>query len=116
MFSTVNGRTWYGPGRLPLLPYHPYTKSAQHPVVAGKVTRYDLEIFPTFDTLRRGHRLRITIETADFPHALPTLTQGPGLVGGIYELEHSRAHPSSVELPLIAGTRGLSPISRAPLP
>ena len=109
-------RTWYGPGRLPLLPYHQYTKSAQHPVVPGQLTRYDVEIFPTFDTLARGHRLRITIETADFPHALPSVTQAPGLVGGIYELEHSRPAPSSVELPLIPGTRGLSPIAKTPLP
>jgi predicted acyl esterase len=74
------------------------------------------QVFPTFDTLARGHRLRITIETADFPHALPSVTQGPGLVGGIYELEHSLAHPSSVGLPLIPGTRGLNPIPKTPLP
>jgi predicted acyl esterase len=84
-------------------------------VVPGQVTRVDVEINPTFDTLERGHRLRVTIETADFPHALPSVTQGPGLVGGVYELEHSRAHPSSVELPLIPGTRGLTPIAKTPL-
>jgi putative CocE/NonD family hydrolase len=111
-----SARSWYGPGRRPLLPYHRYTRSSRRPVVPGQVTRYDVEIFPTFDTLKRGHRLRITIETADFPHALPTITQGPGLIGGVYGLEHSRAHPSSVELPLIPGTRGLHPISKGPLP
>jgi putative CocE/NonD family hydrolase len=114
--ATESARTWYGPGGLPLLPYHPYTKSARHPVIPGRVTRYEVEIFPTFDTLRRVHQLRITIETADFPHARPTLTQGPGLVGGVYELEHSRPYPSSVELPIIPGTQGLSPISKGPLP
>lgn len=93
-----------------------YTKSAQHPVVPGQLTRYDVEIFPTFDTLARGHRLRITIDTADFPDALPSVTQAPGLVGGICELEHSRPAPSSVELPLIPGTRGLSPTAKTSLP
>jgi predicted acyl esterase len=109
-------RTWYGQGGRPLLPYHPYTKAAQKPAPTGKVTRYDVEIFPTFDTLARGHRLRVTISTADFPHALPTLAQAPGLLLGVYSLQHSRNYASSVELPLIPGTRGLAPIGRGPLP
>ncbi len=100
----------------PLLPYHPYTKSAQHGAPLGKVTRYDVEIFPTFDTLAKGHRLRVTISTADFPHALPSIAQTPGLLLGIYSLEHSPSNASSLELPLIPGTRGLRPISRGPLP
>jgi putative CocE/NonD family hydrolase len=95
--------SWYAPDGRPLLPYHPYTKAAQAPVPWGKVVRYDVEVFPTFDTLQPGHRLRVTIATSDFPHALPTLTQGLSLIGGVYTLEHTAAHPSSVELPLIAG-------------
>ncbi len=108
--------TWYGPGGRPLLPYHPYTKAAQKPAHAGQVTRYDVEIFPTFDTLAKGHRLRVTISTADFPHALPSVAQTPGLLLGVYQLQRSSAHPSSVELPLIPGTRGLKRISSGPLP
>jgi putative CocE/NonD family hydrolase len=108
--------SWYGSGHLPLLPYHPYTKAAKQPVKRGQVARYDIEVFPTFDTLARGHRLRITIETADFPHALPTVVQAPHLLLGVYQLAHSAAHPSSLELPLIPGTRGLRPIPRSPLP
>jgi uncharacterized protein len=99
--------TWYAPDGRPLLPYHPYTKVTQTPVVPGQVTRYDVEVFPTFDTLAPGHRLRVTVATSDFPHALPTATQLPNLVGGVYALEHSSAYPSSVELPL-AGA-GASP-------
>jgi uncharacterized protein len=95
--------TWYGPNGRPLLPYHPYTKVAQAPVVPGQVTRYDVEVFPTFDTLAPGHRLRVTIATSDFPHVLPSATQLPNLVGGVYALEHAAAYPSSVELPLVAG-------------
>jgi putative CocE/NonD family hydrolase len=108
--------TWYAKGGRPLLPYHPYTKSAQQPAKAGQVTRYDIEIFPTFDTLAPGHRLRVAISTAEFPHALPSIAQTPGLLLGIYGLEHAPAYASSLELPLISGTRGLAPISGGPLP
>jgi uncharacterized protein len=95
--------TWYAADGQPLLPYHPYTKATQTPVVPGQVTRYDVEVFPTFDTLAPGHSLRVTIATSDFPHVLPSAVQLPGLIGGIYALEHSAAAPSSVELPLISG-------------
>ncbi|MGH2875178.1 MAG: CocE/NonD family hydrolase C-terminal non-catalytic domain-containing protein, partial [Solirubrobacteraceae bacterium] len=73
-------------------------------VIPGQVTRYDVEVFPTYDTLLPGHRLRVTIATSDFPHALPSATQLPGLIGGVYSLGHSAAAPSSVELPLFSGT------------
>jgi hypothetical protein len=92
--------TWLDPDGMPLLPYHPYTQAAVASIPAGKVTRFDVEVFPTFDTLMPGHRLRITIATSDFPHVLPDVAQLPKLLGGVYALEHSAAYPSSVELPL----------------
>jgi hypothetical protein len=92
--------TWLAPDGKPLLPYHPYTKVAQQAVVPGKVTRFDVEVFPTFDTLAPGHRLRVTIATSDFPHVLPTATQAANLLGGVYQLQHTAQYPSSVELPL----------------
>ncbi|HWF54348.1 MAG TPA: CocE/NonD family hydrolase [Solirubrobacteraceae bacterium] len=98
--------TWYAPDGNPLLPWHPYTKAAQTPVTPGQVTRFDVEIFPTLDTLQPGHRLRITIASSDFPHALPELTQLPNLLGGIYTIEHSPSAPSSVELPLVPAAPG----------
>jgi predicted acyl esterase len=100
--------SWRAPDGRSLLPYHPYTKAAQAPVPIGKVVRYGVEVSPTFDTLQPGHRLRVTIATSEFPHALPTLTQGAGLIGGVYQVEHTTAYPSSVELPLIAGPVALS--------
>lgn len=98
--------TWYAPDRHPLLPYHLYTRATQAPVIPGQMTRYDVEVFPTYDTLAPGHRLRVTIATSDFPHALPSATQLPGLVSGVYSLAHSTAAPSSVELPLLSGSGG----------
>jgi hypothetical protein len=106
--------TWDAPDGQPLLPYHPYTKAAQAPVPPGQVERYDVEVFPVFDTLRPGHSLRLTIATSDFPHALPEVTQLPGLLGGVYTLEHNTAGPSSVELPL-APASDFTAVSGAPL-
>jgi hypothetical protein len=68
-------------------------------VQPGQVTRFDIEVFPTFDTLQPGHSLRITLATSDFPHVLPSVVQAPNLLGGIYAVQHSAAYPSSVEIP-----------------
>jgi putative CocE/NonD family hydrolase len=109
-------RTWYAPDGHPMLPWHPYTEAAQAAVPTGKVTRYDVEVFPTYDTLAPGHRLRVTIATADFPHAFPDTAQGPGLAGGMYAIERSADAPSSVELPLIGpGAPHPSPVAATPL-
>jgi putative CocE/NonD family hydrolase len=94
--------SWYAPGAHPLLPYHYYTSAEMQPVTPGKVTEYQVEVFPTLDTLAPGHRLRVTIASSDFPHAMPELTQLPSLLGGIYRVQHDAAYASSVELPLMA--------------
>ncbi|MEO9224707.1 MAG: CocE/NonD family hydrolase [Acidimicrobiales bacterium] len=93
-------RTWTAPDGAPLLPYHPYTSGSIAPVTPGAVERYDIEIFPTLDTVAAGHRIRLTITTADSPHLQPTIPETVNLVGGIYQVQRSAAAPSSVELPL----------------
>lgn len=98
--ATDPTRTWLAPDGLPLLPYHPYTREAAAPATPGALTRYDVEVFPTFKTFLPGHSLRVTVATADFPHAIPEVAQLPGLVGGTYTLSHDTTGPSSVELPL----------------
>jgi putative CocE/NonD family hydrolase len=112
-------QSWFASDGKPLLPYHPYTKAAQTSATPGQVNRYEVEVFPTVDTLAPGHRLRVTVATSDFPHALPSATQLPGLLGGVYALQRSAAYPSSVELPLVPAAPGspggLQAVSSSPL-
>jgi uncharacterized protein len=93
-------RSWTAPHSGYLLPYHPYTKSSAKPVVPGKVTRYDIEIFPTFATIPRGHCLRITLSTSDAPHLLPNLPQTSRLAGGVYTVHRGGTAASYLEVPL----------------
>jgi len=92
--------SWEGADGAPLLPYHPYTVASQEPVVPGQMTRYDIEVFPTFTTVPAGWRLRLTLTTSDTPHLLPTLAQLPGLLGGVYEVADHRGAASFVNFPL----------------
>jgi putative CocE/NonD family hydrolase len=93
-------RSWTVAGKT-LIPYHPYTKAAARTVPRGVVTRYDIEVFPTYATIATGHRLRVTVNTTDFPHLLPTPAQLGRLAGGRYEVQRSATAPSSVTVPLI---------------
>ncbi len=95
-------RSWRVDGKL-IMPYHPYTKAAAIPVARGKVTRYDIEVFPTYATVAPGHRIRVTISTADFPHLAPTPPEIAKLVGGVYQVQRTATAPSSVTIPLIGG-------------
>jgi len=92
--------TWLAPDGRPLIPYHPYTRASQAPVLPGVVTRYDIEVFPTFAQLAPGHRLRLTLSTSDTPHLLPIPEQVARLTGGVYEVQHNAAAASFLEVPL----------------
>lgn len=91
-------QSWTVDGRL-VLPYHPATQSSAMPVLPGIVTRYDVEVFPTFATIEAGHRLRIQVSSTDAPHLQPTLPQTLALLGGQYDVLRTASHPSSLSVP-----------------
>jgi putative CocE/NonD family hydrolase len=94
------GQTWRAPDGNPLLPYHPYTRAAVKAVPTGDVTRFDIEVFPTFGKIAAGHSLRLTLTTSDTPHLGFTPDQLQNLAGGVYQVQRRAAAASFVELPL----------------
>lgn len=93
-------RSWTGGDGNYLMPYHPYTRASAKPVVPGALTRYDIEVFPTFATIAKGHSLRVTLSTADVPHLLPNLPQIGRLAGGVYSVQRGGGAASALEVPL----------------
>jgi hypothetical protein len=93
------GRSWKVDGKT-IMPYHPYTEASARPVQPGEVTRYDVEVFPTYATIASGHRIRVTVSTADFPHLLPTAPALANLAGGVYRLQRGGTDASSITIPL----------------
>ena len=92
-------RSW-GAGGMTLMPYHPYTKASARAVTPGRVTEYQIEIFPTLATIARGDRLRLTLATSDSPHLTPLPAQLPKLAGGIYAIQRTKTAPSALTLEL----------------
>jgi putative CocE/NonD family hydrolase len=94
--------SWIAADGRPMQPYHPYTRASQHPVPEGKVTRFDVEVFPTFATIARGHRLRLTVTSSDTPHLLPTAAQAGNLAGGVYAIQRHAGAASYLEVQVAA--------------
>ncbi|MBO2455629.1 CocE/NonD family hydrolase [Actinomadura barringtoniae] len=93
-------RSWKGtPGNW-IMPYHPLTKASGQKVPVGTPVRYDIQIRPAFTTLAAGHRLRLRVGTADFPHLIP-LADLPQLLGGQYTVQHDPQRPSGIDLSVI---------------
>ena len=104
-------RSWMGPDGRALLPWHPYTQASAVPVVPGAMTRYDIEVFPTFALIPKGDRLRVTLTTADTPHLLPTEAQLGQLAGGVYDVSLGGANSSYLEAVLVPASRFDRPCS-----
>ncbi len=83
-----------------LRPWHPFTKAALLPVEPGKVMLVDVEVFPTGAVLRKGHRLRISLQSFDTPHLTPTAPQLVDEAGGVITVHHGPAYLSRLILPV----------------
>jgi putative CocE/NonD family hydrolase len=93
------GRSWTSHG-LTVYPFHPYTSASAQAVTPGRLTEYQLQIFPTLATIAKGDRLRVTISTTDTPHLTPQPSQLPELAGGIYTIDRAPSAPSSLTVEL----------------
>jgi putative CocE/NonD family hydrolase len=81
-------------------PYHPFTQESRQPVERGKPLEVDVEIFPTAATFAPGHKLRLTLQTADAPHLSAPLPQGVNSLGATMHIQHDAQHPSEVIIPV----------------
>ncbi|MEZ5323255.1 MAG: CocE/NonD family hydrolase [Microthrixaceae bacterium] len=96
-------RTWTDAQGHLLMAYHRLRADSREPVPIGQPVRYAIELRPVFATLATGHRLRLRVGTADFPHLIP-LGDLSRLAGGRYRILHDRAHPSTLDLPVLDRT------------
>jgi predicted acyl esterase len=92
----------------PWRPFHKLTREARQPVVPGEVTEYAIEILPTANLFRRGHRICVEITSLD----LSTGTLGATNIEYIpyhlcssrtvlHRIYHDAKHPSHLLIPVI---------------
>jgi len=82
-------------------PYQPYyTHKNPSPIEPGKVYKYEVDVWPTSNLFRKGHRIRIDLSNGDSP-AFDFGGHHYGLKLGKDTLYHDKDHPSHVILPVI---------------
>jgi uncharacterized protein len=89
----------YLDGKL-IQPLHSFTKALQRPLAPGQVAPVDVEVFPTAARILPGHKLRISVQTFDVPHLLPTLADLLGSLG-VVTIHNSAKYPSVLTLPTV---------------
>src|SRR6202035_829123 len=79
------------------LPWHPAYKADQQDLQPGVPTKLDWALFPFSNYVKKGHRLRITINSFDKEWLSPEISPAPTV--SIY---HDAQHPSSITVPFIS--------------
>ncbi|MFC8529961.1 CocE/NonD family hydrolase [Nocardia sp. NPDC057227] len=94
-------RTKYSPDGDVVEPFHIHTHEAVLPVPRDAVETYNVEIWPTSWRVTAGHRLRLTIDGAEFPHLLPNASTPDRL--GTLTVHYGPDRQSFLNLPVHQG-------------
>lgn len=78
------------------LPWHGDLSVDQKPLVPGEPTKLEFALFPMSVWVRKGQRLRITLNNYDPDFDTPKIEPAP-----VVKIWHDRARPSSISLPLV---------------
>ena len=83
------------------MPFHPFTQASVLPVPSdGSPVEVDVEIYPTGWDLLAGHKLQLTLQTADAPHLTASLPETLASAGATLSIYHDAKHPSELVLPV----------------
>jgi predicted acyl esterase len=84
-------------------PYRPYyLHDNPKPVEPGRICKYEIEVWPTCNLFKKGHRIRIDVACGDSP-ALDFGGHYYGIKVGTDTYYHDKDHPSHMILPVIPG-------------
>ena len=86
-----------------------YRNSTSHPQlpVAGKVHRYEIDLWATGNVFKAGHRIRLYLSSSNFPRFNRNLNTGEPLLGATraakatQSIYHDSEYPSALILPVI---------------
>ena len=86
-----------------------YRNSTAHPElpVAGKVHRYEIDLWATGNVFKAGHRIRLYLSSSNFPRFNRNLNTGEPLLGATraakatQSIYHDSEYPSALILPVI---------------
>nr|WP_047169320.1 CocE/NonD family hydrolase [Sphingomonas sp. Y57] len=82
--------------------------SAPEPLEPGRIYRFEIDLGPTANRFKAGHRLRLDISSADFPKFDRNANRGgkPGdPIPAVQSIYHEAARPSHLLVPVVPSAR-----------
>lgn len=89
------------------------SRSEPRPLVPGEIVKYELELTPTSNVFKKGHRIRLIISSSDFPESdlnpnsfvdISAATAADYVVAE-QAIFLDKDHASSIELPVVPASR-----------
>jgi predicted acyl esterase len=59
------------PAYRPFDPFYDRPFKEPSPIADGEIYKYVVEVWPSVNVFKKGHRLRISVSASDFPHLFP---------------------------------------------
>jgi predicted acyl esterase len=85
----------------PWLPFHPHTGAI--PVVPGEIIEYAIEIIPTSNLFKAGHRIKLEIKSRDYVEGASSYHL-PSSKTTCHRIYRDKKYPSHLVLPIIPKT------------
>lgn len=92
----------------PWKPFHRLTRAAAEPVVAHEIVEYRIELMPTANLFRPGHRICVEITSIDAPTGVAGATNAEyvpyhlaSAQSTLHTIYHDTARPSRLIVPVI---------------
>ena len=92
----------------PERPFHRLTRTAARPVVPGEVTEYAIDLLPTANLFRPGHRICLELSSMDVPTGVGGATNAEyvpyhicGAETRLHTVYHDTNRPSRLLLPIL---------------
>jgi predicted acyl esterase len=61
-------------------PFYNYSDKNPDTISENTIYEYVVEIWPTSNVFKKGHRIRVSISASDFPHLFPVLTPSKNII------------------------------------
>jgi len=61
------------PAYAPFDPFYSGPDRAPRPIIEGDLYQYVIELWPTCNVFKKGHRIRVSLSASDFPHLVPVM-------------------------------------------
>jgi predicted acyl esterase len=70
-FNPLNPREFDEKGYVAFDPFYDHAYKKPSPIEENQLYKYVVEVWPTANVFKKGHKIRVSLSASDFPHLFP---------------------------------------------